>query len=442
MKVSKILIKTGLVLLAVLAVVLAVRAVFNYTEGRKLARAVAELKEQGIPISAKDLAPPCPDEDNAARLWKAVENLLLIGGEDRGTLALAFTNFVAGKPLDPTHRDALAKMIVRNEMALQLMCKMGGKPCFLYRDPAAALTETKIPDAVKMILTTRLLGFEALLMAEGGDVLGAVEKLRAALKSSPKLAGEGLLITYLLAVADTRTLLSFLSGVCGGRILADATLVSLIDEIDPSAWRSRLAKSISGERIFNLEWGSDLIQGKVRAMAGEKSTNRLLYWLIRPILKAEVLWRLQKYSRWEQIAANPYFRQRELLKTESKVLDHAPWYFKLSGHWEGGAFGTIFLKNAMLEATFLVSRTGLASRLYKSRMGKYPENLEALVPGILNEVPIDPFTGKPLVYRREGEGFIVYSLGSNEKDDGGRSTYMITQEVMDKDDDWAWREDR
>jgi hypothetical protein len=130
------------------------------------------------------------------------------------------------------------------------------------------------------------------------------------------------------------------------------------------------------------------------------------------------------------------------LKTENKVLDHAPWYFKLSGYWEGGAYGTIFLKNAMLEATFLVSRTGLASRLYKSRMGKYPENLEALVPNILSEVPTDPFTGKPLVYRREGEGFIVYSLGSNEKDDGGRSTYMITQEVMDKDDDWAWRESK
>ncbi len=68
--------------------------------------------------------------------------------------------------------------------------------------------------------------------------------------------------------------------------------------------------------------------------------------------------------------------------------------------------------------------------------------LDALVPGILTEVPIDPFTGKPLVYRREGEGFIVYSLGSNQKDDGGRSTSMITQLVMDKDDDWSWREDR
>lgn len=114
----------------------------------------------------------------------------------------------------------------------------------------------------------------------------------------------------------------------------------------------------------------------------------------------------------------------------------------MTGFLAGGAFGTVFLKNGQLEATMLADRTGLACRLFKSGTGRYPEGLDELVPGILGEVPIDPFTGKPFVYRREGEGFIVYSLGSNQKDDGGRSTWEITQLVMDKDDDWSWREDR
>jgi hypothetical protein len=134
--------------------------------------------------------------------------------------------------------------------------------------------------------------------------------------------------------------------------------------------------------------------------------------------------------------------QRELLKTDPAFSGNAPWYFKLTGFLDGGAYGSILLKGAQLEATFQASRTGLACRLYKSRNGSYPENLEALIPAILNEIPIDPFTGKPLVYRREGTGFIVYSLGSNQKDDGGRSTYMITRLVMGKDDDWSWKEDR
>ena len=118
-----------------------------------------------------------------------------------------------------------------------------------------------------------------------------------------------------------------------------------------------------------------------------------------------------------------------------------PWYAYLSKAMIAN-FEAAFMKEALIEATLLADRAGLACRLYKSRNGRYPESLEALVPSVLKEVPIDPFTGKALVYRREGEGFIVYSLGTNQKDDGGRSTFSVDRLVMFKDDDLAWREDR
>jgi hypothetical protein len=130
MKLRKILTKIGLVLLIIVTAVLAVRAVFNYTEGRKLARAVARLKEAGFPTSAHDLAPPCPDEDNAARLWKAAENLLMIEGGDKADLSRAWTDFIANRPLDPAQREGLAKLIAKNELALRLMREMSRKPCF------------------------------------------------------------------------------------------------------------------------------------------------------------------------------------------------------------------------------------------------------------------------------------------------------------------------
>jgi hypothetical protein len=97
------------------------------------------------------------------------------------------------------------------------------------------------------------------------------------------------------------------------------------------------------------------------------------------------------------------------------------------------------MKEATLEAMMLATRTGLACKIYKKKTGRYPENLEALVPGLLPEIPIDPFTGKPLVYKIENGELLIYSLGSNQKDDGGRMGPM-TQLVMEKDDDWTWRE--
>ena len=442
MKRSRILIRVGLVFLIIVTVVLAVRAVFNYTEGRKLTRTLAEFKEKGIPISAKDLASPCSDEENAARLWKAADNLLLADKEEKDLLSRALLDVVAANPMDPANRAALTGLVAKNERALQLLYEMAGKPCFLFRDPGAQLPETTIPSMVKMILAARLLGFDALLRAEDGDVESAIDKIRSGLEFGSKVAQDRTLISHLVAVADTRLLANFLAAICREKRIEDDSLLQLIAGLNPGPWRERLAYSISGERVLGLERGSDLIKSSPRVMIDEKRSDRLLYWLLRPIIKSEIRWRLMEYARWEQIAGKSYFQQRELLKTDFAALENVPWHFKLTGFWEGGLRGTIFLKNAMLEATFLVSRTGLACKLYKNRTGAYPENLEALVPGALSEVPIDPFTGKPLVYRREGEGFIVYSLGSNEKDDGGRSTWAITQMVMEKDDDWTWKETR
>jgi len=442
MRPLKILIRIGLVVLIIVTVVLAVRAVLNYTEGRKLTRTLAEFKAKGIPISATDLASPCPGEENAARLWKAADDLLLADKEEKELLGRALLDVVAAKPMDPKDRTALTGLVAKNERALQLLYDMAGKPCFLSRDPGTRLTETTIPSMVKMILAARLLGFDALLRAEDGDVESAIDKIRSGLEFGSKVAREGTLITHLVAVADTRLLTYFLAAICREKRIEDDTLLQLIAGLDPGPWRERLAYSISGERVLSLARSFDLIKGKSGVTADRMMLSRLAYWVLRPIIKSEIRWRLKEYAGWEQMADKPYFQQRELLKADFAAPENVPWYFKLTGFWEGGAYETIFLKNAMLEATYLVSRTGLACKLYKNRNGAYPENLEALVPGILSDVPIDPFTGKPLVYRREGEGFIVYSLGSNEKDDGGRSTWAITQMVMEKDDDWTWKETR
>lgn len=61
-----------------------------------------------------------------------------------------------------------------------------------------------------------------------------------------------------------------------------------------------------------------------------------------------------------------------------------------------------------------------AIRRYHQQRGAYPPSLEALRPE-LGEMIIDPFTGKPFVYRTHPKrGFQLYSVGENLNDDGGR----------------------
>ena len=46
--------------------------------------------------------------------------------------------------------------------------------------------------------------------------------------------------------------------------------------------------------------------------------------------------------------------------------------------------------------------------------------LEQLVPKYLAKIPEDLFSGKPVRYRRKGQGYLRYSVGPNQKDNGGQ----------------------
>ena len=52
---------------------------------------------------------------------------------------------------------------------------------------------------------------------------------------------------------------------------------------------------------------------------------------------------------------------------------------------------------------------GVALRRYRLDRGSYPDDLSALAPSYPATVPIDPFTGKPPVYARQGAGFTLHA---------------------------------
>jgi len=57
---------------------------------------------------------------------------------------------------------------------------------------------------------------------------------------------------------------------------------------------------------------------------------------------------------------------------------------------------------------------------YQRDQGHYPAKLAELCPKYLKDVPGDLFSGKPLIYRLVDQGYLLYSVGANGVDDGGR----------------------
>jgi hypothetical protein len=74
---------------------------------------------------------------------------------------------------------------------------------------------------------------------------------------------------------------------------------------------------------------------------------------------------------------------------------------------------------------------------YFLQHGSYPENLQALVPGFIPELPKDPLSAKEYRYALDQNGrYRIWSVGANEQDDGGvpgDTPYMNASHP-----DWVW----
>jgi hypothetical protein len=78
---------------------------------------------------------------------------------------------------------------------------------------------------------------------------------------------------------------------------------------------------------------------------------------------------------------------------------------------------------------------GIELEMHRRSTGSYPDSLAELKPTYFKELPVDPFSGQPFHYRKEGKGYLLYSVGENGKDEEG------LKDVWEEDhraDDIAW----
>jgi hypothetical protein len=91
------------------------------------------------------------------------------------------------------------------------------------------------------------------------------------------------------------------------------------------------------------------------------------------------------------------------------------------------------------------ARVACALERFRQANGSFPESLAALVPVFIQKLPHDVINGQPLHYRRTSDGgFLLYSVGWNEKDDGGErdptlaAQYRSSLDQLSVTGDWVW----
>jgi len=102
----------------------------------------------------------------------------------------------------------------------------------------------------------------------------------------------------------------------------------------------------------------------------------------------------------------------------------------------GRYFAALFVPGAAFAASHYDNRLQTADQLitayrleaHRLRHGRYPATLAELAAPAAET--IDRFTGRPQIYRVRGDGYVLYSVGPNGVDDGGRN--------LEDDEESSW----
>ncbi len=102
----------------------------------------------------------------------------------------------------------------------------------------------------------------------------------------------------------------------------------------------------------------------------------------------------------------------------------------------GGALTKFSAEQVEVDETILAC----ALERYRLANGNYPDSLAALAPKFVATVPNDVISGEPLKYRRTDDGkFVLYSVGWNGKDDGGKAVFRKDKKTPELEQgDWVW----
>jgi hypothetical protein len=384
------------------------------------------------------------DEQNAAHLIMASQGALPRGwprwesgvapagapkDEDRRLRALgeSFVDLSPPVALTPVQVAALREELGRAAKALTEAHKLVETP--RGRHPVNYTPDwlgTLYPSLQDTRGVSQLLAYEAMLRAHDGDLRGALSNCLAIVNAGRSVGDEPGFIGQLVRIHCSGVAVQTLERTLSQGQVAEADLASLQSQLEEEMAQPLFLIAARGERagldllVAGVQNGT-LPLSYVNLLRGESPGSTMASPLdgIRLMLPGNIAdYRatlLEAMTELVEIAKLPV-EQRGPRVEQLKAA--RPGQRGLADLLAIDVCRVVqrFQRN---DAALRCAIAALAVERYRLRHGRWPESLDALVPDLLRAVPMDPFDGKPLRYRRNAEEVAVYSVGPDGKDDGG-----------------------
>jgi hypothetical protein len=135
-------------------------------------------------------------------------------------------------------------------------------------------------------------------------------------------------------------------------------------------------------------------------------------------------------------------RDRQVATKLATAEPPYPWYAPLSRIILPAAERVRDRRDETL-ARLALARWGLALSVYRQRTGHFPSSLADVEQTVGASLPADPLGGPEPLYHSQANGYLLYSIGLNGRDEGGRNArdhrHRGGPSPSPDPDDIAWR---
>ncbi|RYX85970.1 hypothetical protein EON83_04235 [bacterium] len=414
--------RTGL--LCFLALAFVGHLSLNIYASMQLNNELAAIRQNGDPLRFSELEPPAvPDAQNAALVYQQAKKALQLTPTEKGAL------HVREGSLSPQEEAVLKNALSANQKALELTRRAAAMPQCLFAvnwkgDPIR-MTFPYYSDLREL---AQFLAVDARIRASNGDKAGALSDVRALFGMSHHISSEPVFIGFLVSQS-----LNSIAHRALGRTLESISLTvpearALEASLPHDDWAKAFHQSLLGERAYGLFAFESLGKKAAVEAKDDEGMDYMPVWTKSPLLSIAhpfiKLDEVQTLRMWKLILNSPQSQQVPspvgFGLAQVTALNNTPSYAVLTK-----ILFPVFSRASDYRDTAFVQanqrEVALALTCFRTAKGSYPAQLAQAEKLWGKPLALDIYSQKNFLYRSNGKSFVLYSIGVNRKNDGGKN---------------------
>ncbi|HTY87567.1 MAG TPA: hypothetical protein VMB80_08895 [Candidatus Acidoferrum sp.] len=390
------------------------------------------IRAAGLPTSGAELNAyyhAVTDNENAALVMTQAFALMRNYPDSRSNEVDQIQSF-PGRWQHPTNEQIhlLTGYVEMNSNALAKMTEALTLPKSRYPVDFSPGFETLLPHLDKIKEFALLSEYRAMLAIHSGQPTNADSLVKDILGMARTLDEEPVLISQLVRFSLVRIGIVTLEDRLNAGKLSDTELTDLADIFAQQQETNFVARGLAGERAMAVSvFRTSFAKMKQQLTDFEAPRDESpvphrpsLFLRTTGIFERDLLFYLGAMETNIFFASLPPPQNLAVTNVSQKMAEDARRHFCVLSALILPPVSGSLTREADAFARIRLATTAIAIERFRLLQGRLPENLNELVPQFLSAVPSDPFDGQPLRYHCLAGGYVVYSIGQDGHDDGGR----------------------